>query len=251
MKLIDLVRTSAHVAATSGRLEKISRLASLLQQLEPDEIQIAIGFLIGWPRQGRIGIGWRTTAGAREVAAAAEPTLELRDVDRLLSELQATRGKSSAAKRNQLLADVFARATTEEQDFLSALAIGEVRQGALEGVMLEAVARAANVPSDRVRRAAMLAGDLGVVAQAALTEGEAGLQQYGLQLFRPVQPMLADSAADVDAALGALGSAVMEWKLDGARIQVHRQGDRVAVYTRNLNDVSAAVPEIGETVRTT
>jgi DNA ligase 1 len=249
MKLVELVRASTDVAATSGRLDKISRLAALLQRLDADEIQIAIGFLIGWPRQGRIGIGWRTTAGAREVAPAAEPTMELRDVDRLLTELQTTRGKASAAKRNVLLNDLFALATAEEQQFLAALAIGEVRQGALEGVMIEAVARAANVPSNRVRRAAMLAGDLGVVAQAVLTEGEAGLVQYQLQLFRPVQPMLADSAPTLDAALGELGRAALEWKLDGARIQVHRQGERVAVYTRNLNDVSAAVPEIVDAVR--
>src|SRR4030095_1678717 len=131
--------------------------------------------------------------------------------------------------------------------------IGEVRHGALEGVMAEAVAKAANLPADRVRRAAMLAGDLGVVAEAVLTEGEAGLAHWSLQLFRPAQPMLADSAPNVAEALQEFGdgvTAALEWKLDGARIQVHKQGDRIAVYTRSLNDVTAAVPEVVEAVST-
>jgi DNA ligase-1 len=145
-----------------------------------------------------------------------------------------------------------ARATSDEQHFLFALAIGEVRQGALEGVMAEAVAKAANLPADRVRRAAMLAGDLGTMAEAVLTEGEAGLARWSLQLFRPIQPMLADSAPNVAEALAEFGDGVagaLEWKLDGARIQVHKQGDRIAVYTRSLNDVTPAVPEVTEAVR--
>jgi DNA ligase 1 len=145
-----------------------------------------------------------------------------------------------------------ARATSAEQQFLFALGVGEVRQGALEGVMTEAVAKAANLPADRVRRAAMLAGDLGAVAEAVLAEGEAGLSHWSLQIFRPVQPMLADSAPNVLEALQEFGdgvAAALEWKLDGARIQVHKQGDRVAIYTRSLNDVTPAVPEVTEAVR--
>jgi DNA ligase-1 len=145
-----------------------------------------------------------------------------------------------------------ARATSDEQQFLFVLGVGEVRQGALEGVMTEAVAKAANLPADRVRRAAMLAGDLGAVAEAVLREGEAGLAHWSLQLFRPVQPMLADSAPNVTEALQEFGEGVaasLEWKLDGARIQVHKQGDRIAVYTRSLNDVTPAVPEVTEAVR--
>ena len=143
------------------------------------------------------------------------------------------------------------RATAEEQQFLFALAIGEVRQGALEGIMAEAVAKAAGVASGRVRRAAMLAGDLGAVAEAVLTEGEAGLAHWSLQLFRPVQPMLADSADDVAEGMQTAGGGrvAIEWKLDGARMQVHRDGDRVAIYTRNLNDVTARLPEVVELVR--
>ena len=250
MRLVDLVLTSTAVAETSGRLEKVSRLASLLKQLAPDEIAIAIGFFTGWPRQGRLGAGWSSVSSASGQEAAAEPTLELRDVDRAFDELQAVSGKNSTAERQRLLNALFARATSDEQLFLRALVIGEVRQGALEGVLLEAVAKAAGSPSDRVRRAVMLAGDLGTVAGAVLTEGEAALAQYQLQLFRPVQPMLADSAPNVEEGLNETGgTALIEWKLDGARVQVHKRDDRVAVYTRSLNDVTSAVPEVIDAVR--
>jgi DNA ligase-1 len=251
MKLAELVQTSTAVGSTAGRLEKISKLAALLKQLDPDEVPIAIGFLTGWPRQGRIGIGWSTLAAARDHDPALEPGLELRDVDAALGQVQSIRGKSSAAARLRVLDALFARATAAEQQFLAALAIGEVRQGALEGVLLEAVARAADVPSDRVRRAVMMAGDLGVVASAVLgSEGAAALAHYKLELFRPCQPMLADSAPNVADALDGAGPAALEWKLDGARIQVHKRDTRVAVYTRSLNDVTSAVPEVVEALRT-
>ena len=245
MKLDELVQLSARVAQTPGRLEKIRQIAALLRRLDPDEIQLAIGFLTGWPRQGKLGAGWAAASTAREREAALIPTLELRDVDMAFDQLKAARGKSSGSARQRQLGDLFARATVEEQHFLTALVLGEVRQGALEGVMLDAIASAANVPADHVRRAAMMAGDVGVVARAVLGPegGLAALAQYQLQLFRPVQPMLADSAPSVADAMSAPPVAI-EWKLDGARVQVHRRQDRVAVYTRNLNDVTAAVPEV-------
>jgi DNA ligase-1 len=248
MQFQDLVSTSAAVRGTGSRLEKTALLAGLLRQLDSDEVPIAIGFLIGWPRQGRFGIGWATVAAARPELPALAAELSLREIDEKLEALKAATGPRSAAQRRQLLSELLARATREEQDFLLALLTGEVRQGALEGVMQEAVASAANLPADQVRRAVMLAGDLGTVAVAVLTQGEAGLSQYGLQLFRPVQPMLAESAASVAEAMATLGDAVLEWKLDGARIQVHRKDDRVAVYTRSLNDVTHAVPEVVEAV---
>ncbi len=255
MKLDALVQTSKTVAASSGRLEKIATLAAFLKQLSADDVAIAIGFFIGWPRQGKIGVGWATVAEARETSPAIEATLELLDVDRAFDVLQSAKGKGSAAARMTALRELFTRATADEQAFLSALVIGEVRQGALEGVMLDAVAKAAGVPTARLRRAVMLAGDLGAVAAAVCSGGERALDalaDYRLELFRPVQPMLADSADDVEQALGdAVGTtgATLEWKLDGARIQVHRADDRVAVYTRNLNDVTARVPEVVEAVR--
>lgn len=250
MKLEELVQVSAAVGATPGRLEKVSKLAALLARVPPDDVPIAIGFFIGWPRQGRIGVGWATVASARSHEAAPEPSLDLRDVDRAFDQLLAVRGKNSASERGRLLGELFARATSDEQQFLAALIIGEVRQGALEGVLLEAVAKAAGLPPDRVRRAVMMAGDLGIVARAALGDNpELALSQYQLEVFRPVQPMLADSASAVNDALIAGVPAVVEWKLDGARIQVHRRDDRVAVYTRSLNDVTAAVPEVVEAVK--
>jgi DNA ligase-1 len=252
VKLGALVQTSNVVAATSGRLQKVSELAAFLKELTADEVPIAIGFFIGWPRQGRIGVGWASVADASASEPSTVATLELLDVDRVFDALQGVKGKGSTAERQRLFRDLFARATPDEQRFLSALAIGEVRQGALEGVMLEAVAKAARVPAAHLRRAVMLAGDLGVVARAVCSGGEAALSSlasYRIELFRPVQPMLADSAGDVAVALGMSGDATLEWKLDGARIQVHRAGDRVAVYTRNLNDVTTRVPEVVEAVR--
>ena len=208
MKLAALVHTSNVVAAASGRLEKASRLSAFLKELTPEEVPIAIGFFIGWPRQGKIGVGWATVADASAGEPAIAPTLELIDVDRTFDALQAVKGKGSAAERARLVRELFARATPDEQRFLSALVIGDVRQGALEGVMLDAVAKAADVPAARLRRAVMLAGDLGVVARAVCSGGEAALAAlagYKIELFRPVQPMLADSANDVEEALGMSG----------------------------------------------
>jgi DNA ligase-1 len=256
MKLNALVHTSNAVAATSGRLEKVSKLAAFLKQLTADEIPIAIGFFTGWPRQGRLGVGWSAVAAARERESTPSASLDLSDVDRAFDALQSVKGKGSATERLRILNELFGRATGDEQTFLAALTIGEVRQGALEGVMLEAVAKAAGVPTAGLRRAVMMAGDLGAVARAVFDGGEAALAAlatYRLELFRPVQPMLADSAADVAAALPSAtsggGPVALEWKLDGARIQVHRADDRVTVYTRNLNDVTARVPEVVEAVR--
>ncbi|MEO8448849.1 MAG: ATP-dependent DNA ligase [Gemmatimonadota bacterium] len=248
MHLAELVAVSQTVAETGGRLDKIARLAALLGRLEPDEIEIAIGFLTGWPRQGRIGIGWAALNGARPETAAEVPSLTLGEVDLTFDRLKAVTGKGSAAERLRMLRELYARATPDEQRFLTALAIGDVRHGALEGVMAEAVAEAARLPPNAVRRAVMLAGDLGTVARSALTEGADGIARYQVELFRPLQPMLADSAPDLAEALASQGRALLEWKLDGARIQVHKSDQRVAVYTRSLNDVTAAVPEVVEAV---
>lgn len=249
MRLEELVQVSAAVAGTPGRLDKISKLATLFSHVPLDDVPTAIGFLTGWPRQGKLGVGWAAVASARDCAAATVTTLELRDVDSAFDRLLSVRGKNSASERARLLNDLFSRATEREQQFLAGLLVGEVRQGALEGVMLEAIAKTASVPADSMRRGVMMAGDLGAVARAVLSDGESALAQYQLEVFRPVQPMLADSASTVGDALSAGVPVAVEWKLDGARIQVHRRDDRVAVYTRNLNDVTAAVPEVVEVVR--
>src|SRR5437660_493480 len=251
MRFAELVDLSRSVAETSGRLEKIDRLASLLNRLEPEEIEIAIGFLSGSPRQGRIGIGGSTLSAARDAEPSASSKLELADVDAAFELLAGSSGPGSTVTRSQMLRDLFSQATREEQEFLVRLIFGELRQGALEGVLVEAVARASGIAAARVRRAAMLAGALAPVARAALPAGNAGddtLSRFMIRLFQPVQPMLADSAADVHGALADLGEASLEYKLDGARIQVHKAGDEVRVFSRNLRDVTAAVPEVIEIV---
>jgi DNA ligase-1 len=247
--LADLVDASTRAAQTASRLGKRDALAACLRAVAPDEIDIAVAFLSGETRQGRLGIGYATLSELRGGAAAATPALALREVDEALARIGATKGKGSAAERGALLSALFARATRAEQDFLVRLLVGELRQGALEGVMIEAIAAAAGVAVADVRRAAMFAGDLGAVARAALTEGAAGLARFAIELRRPVQPMLAQPAQDIAEALARLGTAALEFKLDGARVQVHKAGDDVRVFTRNLNDVTAAVPEIVEAVR--
>ena len=249
MKLHELVTTSRQVAATSGRHAKIDLLAALLQRAAADEIETAIAALSGSLRQGRIGVGYAALRAARPERPADRPTLDLTTVDAALEQVAQTRGLGSAAAKDRLLRELFARATEEEQDCLLRLLIGELRQGALEGLMVAAVARATALDPDGVRRAAMLAGGLGPVARAALTDGAAGLARFSLKLFRPLQPMLAQAADDVVTALAQLGEAAFEYKLDGARIQVHRAGDEVRVFSRQLNDVTVAVPEVVEAAR--
>ena len=225
-------------------------LADLLRGLTPEELPIAIGFLTGWPRQGRLGVGWASVVAAREHEPSPVATLELDDVDRAFDQMKSARGKNSGNERSRLVRELFERATADEQQFLGGLIVGEVRQGALEGVLLDAVSKAAGLPPQRVRRAVMMAGDLGAVACAVLgPDGESALAQYQLEIFRPVQPMLADSAPTVTDALEDDGPVSIEWKIDGARIQVHRRDERVVVYTRSLNDVTAAVPEVVDAAR--
>lgn len=248
-RFADLVEASTRAAQTASRLGKRDAIAACLRAAAPDEVEIAVAFLSGETRQGRLGIGYATLSALRGGAAAAAPALALREVDDALARIAAAKGKGSAAERGALLSALFARATRTEQDFLVRLLVGELRQGALEGVMIEAIAAAAGVALAAVRRAAMFAGDLGAVARAALTEGAAGLARFAIELQRPVQPMLAQPAEDIADALARLGTAALEWKLDGARVQVHKAGDDVRVFTRNLNEVTAAVPEIVEAVR--
>jgi DNA ligase-1 len=246
MRLADLVTTCQSVADTSGRLQKIDHLAALLKRVPRDETETAIAFLSGSARQGRIGIGFAAVAEARDVAPAEAASLELAEVDAAFSAIAAAGGSGSAGEKSRILKGLLARATTHEQDFVVRLIFGELRQGALEGVLLEAVARASGVPSARIRRAAMLAGDLGPVARAALFEGASALDALIIQPFQAVQPMLAGTAADVTDAVAQLGEALVEYKLDGARIQVHKVGDEVRVFSRNLREVTAAVPEVVE-----
>ena len=246
MLLHELVETSNRIAGTRGRLEKIGLLADLLRRAPPDEVEAAVGFLAGEPRQGRIGAGYAGLRAAAPEGAAPASVLTVGEVDAALDRFAAVKGAGSAAERRGLLADVLGRATREEQDFLLRLLVGELRQGALEGVMVEAIARAAELPASEVRRALMVSGALGPVASAALAEGRPGLAGFALRLFQPVRPMLAQPADDPADAIGRFGEAAFEHKLDGARVQVHKGGDEVRIYSRELNDVTGSAPELAE-----
>jgi DNA ligase-1 len=241
--LAEVVRASSAVAATSSRLAKTKLIADCLRALAPEEVEIALPYLSGEMRQGRLTLGFASLKAAMGNPAAM-PSLSLPEVDRTFEGLKRVKGKGAAGERSSRLQELFSKATAEEQDFLARLIIGELRQGALEGVMLDAVAAAANLPAAEVRRAATFAGGTAPVARAALAGGRSALEQFSIRLMQPVLPMLAQPAEDVAAALADLGTALFEWKLDGARIQVHKSGAEVRVFTRNLNDVSARVPEV-------
>jgi DNA ligase-1 len=244
-----IVETSDAVAATRSRLAKVERLADCLGGLAPGEIEAGVAFLAGQVRQGRIGVGYATVRGVTTPPAAAA-TLTVHDVDQTLSRIAGVTGPGSAREREGALAALLASATANEQRFLGLLLVGELRQGAQEGVLVEAIARASRLPAADVRRAVMLAGTAGPVAVAALSEGAPGLARFRLQPLSPVQPMLASTGESFAGALDGLGSrAIGEYKLDGARVQVHRLGDEVRVFSRQLNDVTSRVPEIVEAVR--
>jgi len=245
----DVVDASRRVAETSSRSAKVATLADLLRRLDPEEVPVATAFLSGVPRQGRIGVGYSGAYGG-ERAHGVEAQLTVADLDQALTEVQATTGSGSAAARRALLDDLFLRATAPEADFIRRLLTGELRQGALAGIMVDAVAKAAGVPSELTRRAVMLSGDLPRTAVTALTEGKEGLRAIGLELFQPVLPMLASTAESVADAVTDFGVSSVEWKLDGIRMQIHRRGDDVRTYTRNLNDITHALPGIVDVVRT-
>jgi DNA ligase 1 len=260
--LSDVVEVSAGVTATSARNAKIAQIAALLARAEPGQVAVAVAVLSGELLQGQIGVGYATIGDLFRAADAAGAEdggnagpLTLTEVNEAFTTIGAVTGPGSVALRRQQLAALFARATDREREFLVRLLAGDLRQGALEGVMTEAVAKAAGVPAEEVRRAHQLGGSLPEVAEAAL--GGAGhdgttsveralvaLRGFTLRVGRPARPMLAASAPDVAAALAKISPAAAEWKIDGIRIQVHRAGDEVAVFTRTLDDITARVPEI-------
>ncbi|MCA1836243.1 MAG: ATP-dependent DNA ligase, partial [Actinobacteria bacterium] len=245
----EIVAASAAVGGTRSRRTKVEIPAAALRALAPAEVEPAVAWLAGEPRQGRMGIGWRTLAAVASPACKA-PKLTVEQVDTALDALAGCVGTGSAARRAALLADLFGAATTDEQHFLRRLLIGELRQGALEGVLTEAVGVAAAVPAEQVRRALMVSGRLPVAARAALAGGAEALAAFRLEVGRGVRPMLASPATSLDDALAELGSGgrgvTVEYKLDGARIQLHRDGNHVRVFTRSLRDITAAVPELVE-----
>ena len=269
LSLSDVAEVSRRVAGTAGRLEKVGHLAECLRRCTPAELPVAVAYLSGYLPQGRIGVGPAIIRNAlldhgrrdAQLTLLAGPSLDgdggtvlengvtVLEVDAALSRVASTSGRGSAEGRIRLLRDLANHCAPAAREFLVDLVTGNLRQGALEGVMLDAVAQAAEVSATSVRQAYMLSGDLGLVAHTAMTAGAPGLDQVGIQLFRPLQPMLAQSADDVASALDRFGSAAFEWKLDGVRIQVHKRGGEVRVYSRRLNEVTDQVPEVVEATR--
>lgn len=246
--LADVAAASAEVAARPARTAKVERLAALLRQASPAEAPVAVAYLSGELRQRRTGVGW--AALRAQPPPAARPTLTLLEVDAAFERLAGLAGPGSAAARRTALGDLLGAATEAEQRLLAGLVSGELRQGAQQGVVLAAVARAAGVPEADVRAAVTLAGSLPEVAAAALADGPAGLGRFRLRIGRPLQPMLAGTAGSAADALGLVGpQAAVEWKLDGIRVQVHRSGSDVAVFTRSLDDVTGRLPEVVAAVR--
>ena len=254
MLLTEIAEVSRAVAATSARLAKIDMLAAALREAGPLEVPIAVAYLSGELPQRQIGVGWAALRSG--FPPAAQASLTLSDVDAGLSAIGAVSGPGSVAARKSLVGELFGRATGDEQQFLFGLLSGELRQGALEGVMTEAVARAAAVPVAQVRRAMMLRGSLGAVAAAALAGGGEALAAFGLEVGRPVRPMLAASAPSIEDALAKIGGSgvcapmecavecAVEWKLDGIRIQAHLAGGSVRLFTRTLDEITDRLPEV-------
>lgn len=250
MLFAELASTSSSVAATRSRLAKRALLAGLLARTPADDVAVVSRYLGGELRQRRTGLGWRSLASLP--SPASEPSLTVADVDLAFEQMASLSGPGSSTERGALVVSLFSAATADEQAMLRGLVTGELRQGSLDALLLEAVAEAAGVPADTVRRAAMLAGATEPVAVAALTAGDplGALASFGLVVGRPVRPMLAQSAPDVPGAFDALTPpVVVDTKLDGIRIQVHKRGDEVGVFTRSLDDITARVPEIVQVVR--
>jgi DNA ligase-1 len=246
--LAEVVSVSRAVGETRSRSRKVTLLAELLGRLDRSEISVVVGFLAGMPRQGRVGVGY-STIHAVEPEPAGRPTLTVEELDRAISSVQVTSGPGSAGERRRILGELLGRATEAEAGFVRRLFTGELRQGALAGLMVDAVAKAAGVPGPLARRALMLSGDLTLTAEIAIAGGEDGLAEVGFEIFRPILPMLASTAASASEAVAGFERSSVEWKLDGIRIQIHRSGDEVRVYTRNLNDITHTLPGIVEAVR--
>ncbi len=247
MLLAEIAHTSQAVAAVSSRTEKVALLAALFRDAEPDEAPVVTTYLAGRLPQRRIGVGRRTLAGRPR--PADRPTLTVTEVDAALSHIGVVSGKGTQAARKELLDALMSAATSDEQDFLVRLLTGELRQGALDAFAAEGLAAAVGADPDAVRHAVMLVGSLGVVAQAVLADGARALSGFRLEVGRPVQPMLAQSAKDVDEALDRLGPCAVEEKLDGIRVQVHLDQGGVRVFTRTLDEFTGRLPEVGAAAR--
>jgi DNA ligase 1 len=246
--LADVVTASRQLSDTSSRSEKVAILAELLGRLDSREIAVSVGVLSGLPRQGRVGIGHSTIYGI-ERRPAREASLTIDDLDHAIADVQGMTGSGSGGRRKHILGELLGRATDQEADFVRRLFTGELRQGALAGLMVDAISKAAGVSGELARRALMLSGDLTRTAEVAITKGEDGLRAVGFEIFRPILPMLASTAAGVREAVASFDRSSVEWKLDGIRIQIHRRDEEIRIYTRNLNDITRTLPGIVAAVR--
>lgn len=249
MHLSELVAAVAQIRAATKKTEKVGLLADVLRRTAQEESELAALYLTGSFPQGKIGIGWSAIQRAMAEGPPSGEPVTLRDVDATLTLLAQEQGAGSTERKVAELSRLFHRATAEERRFLSQLFVGEIRQGALEGLVIEAIAKAAALPLADIRQAAMFAGHIGAVARAALQEGAPGLARFSLRLFTPVAPMLATSVEDVEEALHRLDRAGLEYKLDGARIQVHKGGEDVQIFTRQLQEVTGRLPELVDWAR--
>lgn len=249
MQFIDLVQTSIDVGKTRSRLKKRALLEACLRRASAEELPIVVDYLAGILPQGKIGLGPALLRELDAGPAPARPRMALKAVHEAFDQIAEVTGAGSKRRRLEVLGALFGQATEDERGFLHRLILGELRQGALEAALVDGIAAASGVPDAAVRRAVMLAGSASAVATAAMASGEAGLEQFRLEPMRPVRPMLAQPSETMDEALGALGSAMLEYKLDGARIQVHRVDNDVRIYSRRLNDVTSSLPDVVERVR--
>lgn len=247
--LKDLVESSKSVSVTPKKKEKVSFLARLLQQAKGKEIALVARYLSGQLTQGRLGVGWATLQEALQDLSDRYRPLGLIEIDHFFEEVTGEKGAGALRRKLILLRGLFSYAGQDERDFLIGLIVGEIRQGALEGLVLEAISKASSLPMDLLRQSLMFSGDIGEVGQVALEEGIAGLSRFQPKLFHPISPMLANSAEGEADALGRLGESALEYKIDGARIQVHKDGEQVRIFTRNLREITESVPELVELVR--
>ena len=249
MLLQSLVDTSERVGATPRKKEKTSLLAQCFRQSEGREIVLAVSYLSGQVPQGRLGIGWATLQQALQGISQQPKPITLLEVDRCFGEIDQISGTGALARKISILQNLLSALSERERTFLIRLIMGEIRQGALEGLVVDAIAQASSLPVERVRQALMFTGEIGEVARAALEEGSSGLSRFQPRLFQPISPMLASPAEGEEDALSRLGEAAWEYKIDGARIQVHKKGEEVRIYTRHLKEVTGSVPEIITLVR--
>lgn len=250
MRFENIVAASERLRATAGKKEKVAILADLFARSREGETYLLAHYLVGSIPSGKIGIGWKTIQNSIEGLAPSDRSIEIPEVQRYLEDLAGVKGAGSAQQKIRILRQLFGRLKENERAFLIGFLLGELRQGALEGLVLEAVAKASSIPSDLIRQSFMFAGDIGLIAEAAFHKGAKGLEQFGPRLFQPVSPMLASPAEDPEEVLERLGEAAWEYKIDGARIQVHKSNGDVRIFTRQLKDVTESLPEIAAFART-